>query len=109
MGKPGNSKAIGVSVNNRGGAQRISRLIDNTAFKNEGFGQWELDIEGVGGGSILRETGGSLDDTYGLGGELYSAVGWDSNYNRIGERMMFGSLNAAKSAIREMIRQSQNK
>ena len=81
----------------------LARRLDRAGFTDQGNGQWTLDT-GMGGGSILDETGSSRDPLYGRGGKLYSAEAWDSDYNRIGDTEMYTSLNAAKQAVKDKIK-----
>ena len=91
-------------ANDRTLARQLAREIDRRAFTNEGFGNWQLDIEGIGGGQVLDETGSSRDIAYGRGGKVYSIRAWDADYNGIGETtMVYGSLNEAKRSLREML------
>lgn len=86
-----------------GSSNALARRLDRAGFVNEGGGQWTLDT-GMGGGSILDETGTSRDPSMGFGGKVYSAQAWDSNYNIIGDTEMYSSLNAAKEAIKRKIK-----
>ena len=81
----------------------LAARLDRATFKDEGGGQWSLDT-GMGGGSILDETGTSRDAGMGFGGKVYSATAWDSNYDPIGETQFFSTLNAAKASIKERIK-----
>lgn len=90
-------------ANDRTLARQLAREIDRKAITNEGNGNWQLDIDGVGGGQILDETGGSRDAMYGRGGKVYSVRAWDADYNGIDETMVNGSLNEAKRSLREML------
>ena len=82
-------------------AARRGRLVDKTSFTNDGLGQWQLDIPGVGGASILDES----DTRAGGYGQMraYTVTTWDKDYN-IGETRTFGSLNAAKQAAKDEIK-----
>ena len=80
------------------------KAINRAAFKNEGNGEWSLEVEGYGGGQILDETGGSRDPARGYGGKIYSARAWDENYQRTEDReRYFFSLNEAKSYIKQQL------
>lgn len=81
----------------------LAARLDRTPFKDEGGGQWTLDT-GMGGGTVLDETGTSRDPGMGFGGKVYSAMAWDSNYDPIGETQFFSTLAAAKSSIKERIK-----
>ena len=93
--------AIGTAGSASGGTP-ASRL-DKASFTNEGGGQWTLDTE-MGGGQILDETGSSRDPSMGFGGSVYSALAWDSNYDVILDKQLYYSLNAAKQAIKDAIK-----
>jgi hypothetical protein len=86
-----------------GSTAAMSSKLDKAPFKAEGKGQWSLDT-GLGGGVILDETGGSMDPSHGMGGKVYSAKAWDSNYDVIGNTEVYASLNAAKQAIKDKIK-----
>lgn len=86
-----------------GSFSALARRLDRTPFVNQGGGQWTLDT-GMGGGSILDETGSSRDPGLGFGGKVYSAQAWDSDYNVIGDTEMYSSLNAAKEAVKRKIK-----
>lgn len=83
--------------------RQLARAIDRTAFENRGGGEWEIDIDGVGGGQILDETGSTRDPYYGRGGRVYSVRIWDADYSQQGEEMVNGSLSEAKRRLREML------
>lgn len=84
------------------GAGKISNsTIDRTPFKNIGGGQWELDIPGVGGASILDETDSSRAG-YGTG-TAYSVSIWDKDYNIISNTLV-GSLNAGKAMAKDTLK-----
>ena len=86
--------ATGISSNISNGSK-----IDRTPFTNEGGGQWTIDIEGVGGASILDET-----DEYRFGGTAYGVTVWDKNYDKQGDTTYHTSLNAAKQAAKDRIK-----
>lgn len=83
--------------------RRLERAIDRARIENRGFGEWQMDLEGVGGGQILDETGSSRDSAYGRGGRVYSVRAWDAEYNSQDSEMVEGSLNDAKRRLREML------
>lgn len=109
MGR-GVSKAGGAGGG--GGEDRSSTIaqqqktIDKTAFDNMGGGQWQLDIPGIGGGSILDERD-SLLAGFGTG-PAYSVTVWDKNYNLVGvqSELLYGSLNNAKARLKERLKNS---
>ena len=76
-----------------------SSKIDRTPFTNEGNGQWTIDIEGVGGASILDES-----DDFRYGGTAYSVKVWNKDYDAVGDTTMYTSLNAAKQAAKDSLR-----
>lgn len=83
----------------------ISALIKKKAFTNNGNGTWSIDIDGVGGGQILDETGGSRDPMMGRGGKVYSITAWDADYSQIGPvQIVTGSLNQAKRELKDTLR-----
>lgn len=80
---------------------RRDKRVDRTPFTNDGLGQWQIDIPGVGGASILDESEGMAG---GFGqARAYSVRTWDANYN-MGDMRLFGSLNAAKQAAKDEIK-----
>ena len=81
----------------------MSRAIERAKITSEGNGNWQMDIDGVGGGQILDETGGSRDPMYGRGGKVYSIRVWDADYNMIHETTIGGSLTEAKREMREAL------
>ena len=83
--------------------RRLERAIDRARIENQGGGAWETDIEGVGGGQILDETGGTRDPMYGRGGKVYSIRVWDADYSVFHEVTINGSLNDAKRELREAL------
>lgn len=90
------------STGTSAGPISASRL-DKIGFTDQGGGQWTLDT-GMGGGQILDETGTSRDPAMGFGGKVYSATAWDSNYTVLMDGDAFTSLNAAKQAIKDAIK-----
>lgn len=84
------------------------KAVDNSSFKKAGFGQWTLDVPGVGGASILDETGSTAALRMGMmpGQKLYSMVYWDKDYNQ-SQRQYYSRLNDAKyyakAALKAMI------
>lgn len=79
------------------------RQIDKASFKNEGSGQWTLDIEGVGGGQILDERDSSRA---GFGsGPAYGITLWDKNYKSEGQQIYYGSLNEAKQEFKRRLKE----
>lgn len=104
MGRKGGSGISGGGgARGGGGGVNIDRAIERTPFTNEGGGNWQLDIPGVGGGQILDETGGSRDPMNGRGGKVYSARAWDSGYSMIENTQYLSSLNDAKRVIRDTL------
>ena len=92
-----------VVASSRQGRQLVERAIDRAKITSEGNGNWQMDIEGVSGGQILDETGGSRDPMYGRGGKVYSVRAWDADYNMVHETTISGSLNDAKRELREAL------
>ena len=90
-----------------GGSTTIAaayKKIDKTGFKATGGGQWEMDIPGVGGASILDETDTSLGG-YGMY-KVYSYKVWDKNYKIIADSNA-GNLNDAKYYAKSALRGAQ--
>lgn len=82
---------------------QIAKTIDKTPFKNEGGGQWTMDIEGVGGGQILDERDSSRA---GFGsGPAYGITVWDRNYNSSEQTIYYGSLNEAKAEFKRRLKE----
>ena len=78
-----------------------SSTIDKTPFTKMGNGQWEFDIPGVGGASILDESDSSSG---GFGAmSVYSVKVWDKDYNEI-ERYNLSTLNAAKAMAKDALK-----
>lgn len=78
--------------------------IERAKFTNEGFGNWQIDMQGVGGGQILDESDGRQNAYGQFGGKLYSVKTWDANYKQSDTRYA-GSLNEAKRMVKdEMLR-----
>lgn len=102
----GRGSGSGMSGGGSGGGglstSALAKKVDKTGFTNEGGGQWTLDISGAGGGSILDESDSSAGG-YGAM-KAYSVTAWDANYQIIGEKQIFGSLNAAKDAVKRKIK-----
>ena len=84
-----------------GGGGNLAFRLDKAVFKDEGGGQWTLDT-GMGGGSILDESDTSRGG-YGMM-RAYSATAWDSNYDVVLDHELYDSLNAAKRAIKNAIK-----
>lgn len=79
------------------------KAVDNSSFKKAGFGQWTLDVPGVGGASILDETGSTAALRMGLlpGQKMYSMTAWDENGRQLGQRTYYQKLNDAKYFAKE--------
>lgn len=90
--------STGVSAGTIGGSR-----LDRAAFVDQGNGQWTLDT-GFGGGQILDETGTFRDPAMGFGGKVYSATAWDSDYKILIDGDAYTTLNAAKQAIKDAIK-----
>ena len=73
----------------------LEEKLNRTAFKNEGNGQYTLDVKGVGGGQVLRES--EWADA------KYSATAWNSNYETIGSTIYSDSLNDIKNIVKDTI------
>lgn len=86
-----------------GGSSALANRLDRTPFVDEGGGQWTLDT-GMGGAQILDETGGTRDPFMGFGGKVYSVHSWDSDYNTLLDGDIFNSLNEAKRAAKQSIK-----
>lgn len=109
MGRKGKSGMTGGGGSTNAGnmtAAQIRGAINRASFSDEGGGNWQLDIPGVGGGQILDETGSSRDPMYGRGGKVYSINTWDDGYNTIpnGSQLINGSLNDAKRALKDTLK-----
>ena len=84
---------------------RAIRAIERTGFKDESFGNWELDTP-YGGAQILDETD-SAGQVFGY--KEYGVSVWDKDYNMIenGQRRespRFSSLNEAKRYAKDMLK-----
>lgn len=90
---------------NRQETFRIIRQISKATFKNVGNGNWSFDVEGVGGGQVLEETGSSraMNMGYMPTQKAYSISAWGENYMTLGGREFFDTLNEAKKAIKDRI------
>ena len=89
--------------NNQELRRMTARTIDRAPIEKLGNVECHMDFDGVGGGQILDETGGSRDPAYGRGGKVYSVRAWDADYNEISSTTIGGSLNDAKRELREML------
>ena len=75
--------------------------IDKVPFTNMGGGQWEVDIEGVGGGSILE-----VSESWKYGpGKAYEVRIWNDGYNTVDNGVYYATLNTAKSAIKDRLKE----
>lgn len=83
---------------------RANKLIERTAFTNEGGGNYQLDIEGVGGAQVLDERD-SRRAKFGSG-PAYGITVWDKDYNIIGQAdtIYFGTLNEAKREAKKRLK-----
>lgn len=87
------------------GQNQTAAAISRATFQANGNGTWSVDIDGVGGGQILDETGGSRDPMMGRGGKVYSITAWDADYGQIGPvQIVTGSLNQAKRELKDTLR-----
>ena len=103
MGGRGNSSKINTGSRTGSTAENQERQINRTSFTNDGFGQWTLDIEGVGGISILDERDSSRA---GFGsGPAYSISVWGADYAADPDVIMYGSLNEAKRRAKELLKE----
>lgn len=75
--------------------RKLEEKLNRTPFKNEGFGQYTLDVEGVGGGQVLRESDWAK--------AKYSATAWNGKYETIGSRIYSDSLNDIKNIVKDTI------
>ena len=110
----GTSSGIGPASAGRGAQTTslskndIAKAIAQAKFTNEGNGNWQVDIPGVGGAIILDETGGSKDPMYGMGGKVYSIRTWDQDYTVGDEQIFQGSINQAKTAAKKRLKGMHN-
>ena len=96
--------AVKFLANNSKSKLPTAKQIDSMGFKNAGGGQYTLDIDGVGGASILDETGSSRSLRAGFmpNQKVYQPTVWDRNYKQ--ETLgMFTSLAEAKKAAKEAL------
>ena len=99
----GRGSSSGAAGGTMTASQAVS-AINRTPFTNNGGGNWELDIPGVGGGSILDETGGSRDPMHGFGGKVYGVTAWDKDYKQVGIiEYIATSINGAKRALKDKL------
>lgn len=97
MGGRGNSGSTRRSATNN------ESSINRTSFTNEGGGQWTLDIEGVGGASILDERDSSRA---GFGsGPAYGITIWGADYQMDEQRIFYTSLNDAKRIAKDLLKE----
>lgn len=115
MGGRGSGSSIGGGNTAQGGERRnlsdaeirqFSRAIDRKGFESVGNGHWELIAPGKVseiGASILDET----DSRAGGYGRMkaYSVQTWGQGVDAIGTTRIFGSLNAAKTAAKEEMKE----
>ena len=104
MGGRGSGGAGGGGGGSSRSLEQIDRQINRTPFSNEGGGNYELDIAGIGGGQVLDETGSSRDPMNGRGGKVYSVRTWDADYNMFGSVEYVSTLNDAKATVKERLR-----
>ena len=84
--------------------EKVLNTINKAAFKSQGAGtgHWTLEIEGIGGASILDET------QSGAGGygryRTYSVQTWGADFKNIGSTQYADTLNEAKELARRKLR-----
>ena len=100
----GTGKASGQSTGGGAGTltRASSKALASASFQDKGFGTWEMDVSGAGGGQVLLNTNAS--GSFGMPGtNVYEAVAWDKNYAQIGGRRVFSTLATAKQNIKSAI------
>ena len=84
--------------------EKLLRRIDKAAFKSQGagLGQWTVELEGIGGASILDETQ-TRAGGYGRY-KTYSVQTWGADFKDIGTTQYATTLNQAKELARRKLR-----
>ena len=90
------------SYSSIGGGGSVRAAINRTPFTNEGFGQWTIDIDGVGGASILEDNDTAM-------GKYYEISLWDKEYNTQRRKFNARTLNEAKQTAKNELEKLNNR
>lgn len=88
--------------------RQVERQIRSAKFTDEGFGDWQMDIERVGGGQVLDEKGSSRALRAGFmpNNSAYSANAWiydETGQPRMADLGFFNTRREAQNAIKDHI------
>lgn len=107
MGSTGRVSSGGYAVS--ASDRNRSKLISQGKFIEEGNGNWQLEIDNIGGGQVLDETGSTRALRYGNmpNQRTYSATAWTYDENgtpTVINLGMFDRRNQAQTAIRNALK-----
>lgn len=88
--------------------RQVEKQIRSAKFTDEGFGDWQMDIDRVGGGQVLDEKGSSRALRVGFmpNNSAYSANAWiydETGQPRMADLGFFNTRREAQSAIKDYI------